>query len=163
MMYDVVLHGKPGPKVRSLKERFDAKWVEDESGCWLWTASITKSGYGVFTHHAGLGKRGYGKQQRAHRLAWELYRGPFPEGLQVDHLCRVRHCVNPDHLEPVTARENQLRSNSVSGHFAKQTHCVNGHEFTDANTYRHGPDKRWRMCRACVNARMRKRRAEGGG
>lgn len=80
-------------------ERFWAKVDKSgPSGCWFWTASKTQSGYGMF-HGKG-----------AHRYAYELLVGPVPTGFQLDHLCRVKHCVNPDHLEPVTPRKNRGRA-----------------------------------------------------
>lgn len=81
-------------------ERF-WRWVERGEGCWLWLASTDTKGYGLFGAE--------GKLSKAHRYAYELLVGPIPEGLVLDHLCRVRHCVNPDHLEPVTTYENILR------------------------------------------------------
>ncbi len=88
-------------------ERFEAKWTPvTESGCWLWLASTNHNGYGQFMFNKTM--------VRAHRFAYELYRGPIPVGLQIDHLCRVRCCVNPWHMEPVTNRENSLRNGSAS-------------------------------------------------
>jgi hypothetical protein len=85
---------------------------------------------------------------------------PVPEELQIDHLCKVRNCCNPRHLEPVTPRENTHRSSSAPGVNAKKTHCKRGHEFTPENTLqfngRHGIE---RQCRICHNARGRKYRA----
>ena len=93
-----------------------------EDGCWHWTGHLQPNGYGSF--------RVSGRTFRAHRWAYEHYVGPIPEGLQIDHLCRNRACVNPSHLEPVTARENTRR--------AMRPQCVNGHPFTADNTYMHG-------------------------
>src|SRR5438105_2573404 len=101
-------------------ERFWAK-VEKTDTCWLWTASTANGGYGAFVLNDVI--------VRAHRFAYELLVGPIPEGLQLDHLCRVRHCVNPAHLEPVTQQENIRR-----GERATATHCPNGHEYTPENT-----------------------------
>jgi hypothetical protein len=87
------------------------------------------------------------KHRLAHVVAWELMRGPVPAGLQIDHLCRNRACINPNHMEPVTSRENTLRGNAPSAKWAKRTHCENGHEFTPDNTIvrsNHG-----RRCRTC--------------
>lgn len=75
--------------------------VQVTSGCWLWTGQLNNTGYGLFWYQTG--KRG------AHVVLWELLRGLVPDGLELDHLCRVRRCVNPDHLEPVTHSENLLR------------------------------------------------------
>jgi hypothetical protein len=99
--------------------------INRTDSCWLWTGPLSRDGYGV-THARKAG--------RAHRLSWMLHRGPIPPGLQLDHLCRVRHCVNPDHLELVTSRENTLRGDSPAARRARQTHCQRGHLFDDANT-----------------------------
>lgn len=106
----------------------------DDNECRLWTRSTNFGGYGKFP----LG----GKEVAAHRVAYELTKGPIPEGLVLDHLCRVRLCCNPDHLEPVTHAENVRR-----GERATKTHCINGHAFTPENTYI--TRKGWRHCRAC--------------
>ena len=100
----------------------------------------------------GSGKR-YGQMTingaiiGAHRYAYEQVRGPIPAGLELDHLCRNPSCCNPDHLEPVTPRENKLRGTSPTAENARRTHCRRGHPFTQRNTYRR-PDGR-RYCRAC--------------
>lgn len=87
----------------------------------------------------------------AHRYAYELLVGPIPEGLHIDHLCRVRLCVNPAHLEAVTCHENNRRSTSPTAVNAKKTHCPRGHEYTEENTYFAPPDGR-RMCKPCARA-----------
>ncbi|WP_187280760.1 HNH endonuclease signature motif containing protein [Microbispora sp. CSR-4] len=99
----------------------------------------------------------------AHRAAYELYFGPIPDGLQLDHLCRVRHCVNPAHLEPVTGQENTLRSPyTMASKWASRTHCGNGHEFTPENTRwkkrSDDPTKKFRRCRACEKQQRKNRR-----
>lgn len=112
--------------------------------CWLWTGAQAYNGYGFFRA---------GPLVRAHRFAYEFFVGPIPEGLQIDHLCRVRNCVNPDHLEPVTGQENHRRGNS--GKLERErTHCPQGHPYDEANT-------RWwrgrnRHCRACDRERHRR-------
>lgn len=113
-------------------------------GCWLWTASTVQgSGYGQF--------RVGNKVRKAHVVAYELMVGPVPEGLTLDHLCSVRRCVNPSHLEPVTMKENLRRApTAVSTINAAKTHCVRGHEFTAANVY---PYRGRRYCRACQKLR----------
>lgn len=96
------------PKHRgtTLKQRFDAKWEADpETGCWMWTASLKRTGYGQI--------RVYGHYTRAHRAAYELYVGPIPEGMHIDHLCRTKACVNPAHLEPVSQAENTRRGDTA--------------------------------------------------
>ena len=131
---------------RPLEDRFWEK-VDKSGDCWLWTASTSGDGYGR------IGVTGKW-MQLAHRVAWELLRGPIPEGLQIDHLCRVRACVNPDHLETVTQRENILRGEGMAAKRAAQTHCRNGHPFSEENTY-HRPDRRGRTCRTCRTAYMK--------
>jgi hypothetical protein len=123
-------------------DRFMAKVKKSPGGgCWLWTACQSYDGYGYF--------RLNGKQKRAHRVAFELLVGPIPEGLSLDHLCRVRHCVNPAHLDPVPIKVNILRGQSVSAQNARKTHCPNGHELSDANLYLRS-NGRERVCRTCA-------------
>ena len=92
----------------------------------------------------------------AHRVAYELTNGPIPDGLELDHLCRVRHCVNPSHIEAVTHRENTLRGTGPIPHRARQSHCKHGHEFTPENTYR--LPNGCRHCRTCSIEWTRRRR-----
>ena len=89
------------PGYQDVRVRFDAKYDIREDGCWIWTASTATNGYGCFWDGVKL--------VRAHRWSYENSVGPIPAELQLDHLCRVRACVNPDHLEPVTNGENQVR------------------------------------------------------
>lgn len=109
---------------------------EPMTGCWIWKASLSRDGYG----YIGFG----GRVQKAHRVVYEFYKGEIPEGLEIDHLCRVRCCVNPDHLEPVTHRENMRRSpvfpqNTrkalAASHSARRsmTHCKRGHGLVENN------------------------------
>ena len=121
--------------------------------CWVWIAPIHRSGYAYI--QSADGRRA---NLRAHRVSYEMANGPIPTGLDIDHLCRVRHCVNPAHLEPVTHRENQRRSPLIRDalwHGAR-THCVNGHLYDEENTaYTNG----YRRCRAC--SRESNRRQHG--
>jgi hypothetical protein len=136
--------------------RFWAKVAKTDT-CWLWTASQNGRGYGQF----GIGSRTDGTKRPvlAHRYAYELAVGPIPAGLQIDHLCRVTLCVNPSHLEPVTARVNNHRSNAAVAtreRHQTQTHCLRGHQFDIANTLYSGGQ---RVCRACLRVRARQRRS----
>ena len=125
---------------------------------------IRHSGKITSPKHGGYGMVpwGGGKYRMAHRVAWELFRGPIPEGLQLDHLCRNGACINPNHLEPVTGRENTLRGFGVASMRAKQTHCKRGHEFNESNTRMLD---RHRICRTCKREyereRSKRRRAAG--
>lgn len=101
-----------------------------------------------------------GKQIVAHRFAYESMRANIPSGLQLDHLCRTRLCVNPWHLEPVTARVNILRSEGAAAHNARQTACLRGHAFTEENTLLLNGR---RCCRACNRRKARLNRAAQGG
>lgn len=120
-------------------ERFQ-QYVEPvtECGCWLWTASENGRGYGQFS----VG----GKPCKAYRFAYEAYRVPIPEGMTVDHLCRNRLCVNPDHLEVVPNRTNVLRGVGHTAVNARKTHCNNGHAFDERNTYLY---RGKRYCKTC--------------
>ncbi|MGQ7776849.1 HNH endonuclease signature motif containing protein [Bacillus sp. WC2507] len=86
---------KPSPTVQ---ERFDAKWIEDENGCWNWTAYRNEDGYGQFNVN--------GKTKRANRVAYQLHKGDIPRGLEVCHTCEISPCVNPDHLILGTQKQN---------------------------------------------------------
>ena len=90
-----------------LPQRFWNKVKLGPGGCWLWTASLKGPGYNTGRGYASF--YWAGKGQSGHRVAYEVLVGTIPDGLQVDHLCRVRRCVNPEHLEPVTHRENVRR------------------------------------------------------
>lgn len=147
-------HGDPGPaeiRVRrhgwSDEDRFwDNVDKDGPDGCWLWTGQILYHGYGHFW------RRGTTKVV-AHRFSYEALVGPVAAGLELDHLCRVRHCVNPEHLEPVTHSENNRRT---AGLRAIKTHCKRGHEFTPENTRMNG---RARVCRECARILDRESKA----
>lgn len=93
-----------------------------------------------------------GKNWLAHRLSYAVFVGPIPEGLFLDHLCRVTNCINPSHLEPVTPKENNMRGNSVAAINARKTHCKRGHELSTENVR---IDNGTRQCKPCNNIRAR--------
>lgn len=115
----------PGRRWPDMETRFWSQ-VRKTDGCWEWTGRLNTNGYG----QTRVGDR----RPHAHRVAYELVVGPIPTGLQLDHLCRNRACVRPDHLEPVTQTENVRRGVGFSGLNARKTHCIHGHEFTQENT-----------------------------
>jgi len=125
-----------------MASRLLSRAVMDERGCWLWTGGKNDSGYGM------VGFRLNGKQPYVHRLAYELFVGPIPADHQVDHLCRVRHCLNPAHLEVVTLGENVRRGESPAHISRRRDVCQRGHSLTDAANVYVKPDGR-RSCRAC--------------
>lgn len=122
----------------SAEDRFWAK-VNASGVCWEWTGWIDADGYG------GTGKG------RAHRAAWEMLVGPIPDGMVLDHLCRNSPCVNPDHLEVVTVRENTMRGRAPSAQNARKAYCKRGHELSGRNlSLRESPNGRmYRRCLAC--------------
>ena len=126
-----------------IAERIWQRIEVDAAECWNWPIA-RGARYGQIW--IGSRKDGSRRLALAHVVSYEEFAGPVPDGRELDHLCRNRACVNPDHLEPVTHRANLLRGNAPSAHQARQTHCKRGHEFTDANTYR---NKGKRYCRAC--------------
>lgn len=132
---------------RPTSERFWEK-VEKTNTCWIWKGAKVL-GYGFF--HVSL-NNGVRRSMMAHRYSY-LLKKPIPKGLQLDHLCRNRACVNPDHLEPVSIKENVARGIGITAVNARKTHCKYGHEFTQGNTYVRPNGSR--SCRACHNNRMR--------
>lgn len=145
-------------------ERFWSR-VAITPGCWLWLGGRNNSGYGSFTvstHH----------REAAHRYAYRTLVGPIPDGLDLDHVrargCAHRHCVNPDHLQPVDRRTNALRGDGFSAVHASKTACAHGHPFTPENTYVYlGRKYPRRTCRVCLRewglARNARRKAARRG
>jgi HNH endonuclease len=111
---------------------------QEDSECWLWVGHIAKTGYAAFGGQKWAGL--------AHRFSYVTFVSEIPKGLQLDHLCRIRHCVNPDHLEAVTPQVNTLRGNTSAAKNAAKTHCHRGHPFNSENTYMWAGK---RCCRAC--------------
>lgn len=119
--------------------------------CRVWQRSKNSHGYGKMSAE---GKRHEG----VHRVAYELWVGPIPAGLQIDHLCRNRACINPLHLEVVTIRENVLRGDGTSARNARKTHCLHGHPLSGDNLYVYSNGSR--SCRVCMARRDRERRGK---
>jgi hypothetical protein len=105
-------------------ERFH-KFIDKTESCWFWKGCKVTGGYGEFWN----GK----KYVLAHRFSYEIHKGKIPDGLHIDHLCRIRNCMNPDHMEPVTKGTNTLRGFSPSAINARKTSCKNGHELSGEN------------------------------
>lgn len=138
------LNSHARPPSRPAADRFWEK-VAITPGCWLWLGCIGKDGYGLFG--MGSGETGI----RAHRFAYETLIGPIPQDLHLDHVkargCTHRNCVNPDHLEPVTPRENAMRGDAPAVVLSRENRCKKGHPLTPENT-KIGSNGR-RTCRIC--------------
>jgi hypothetical protein len=140
-----------------LAPRFWSKVIpEPNTGCWLWLGADNGRGYGRVCID--------GRTMYAHRVTFERLRGPIPDGMQLDHLCRMRGCCNPAHLQPVTNAENTKRGSRPTQlaeenrrRGAAQTHCIRGHAFDDANTLAKSKNGR-RQCRACAAMHARRYR-----
>lgn len=131
----------------TLRERFDARWVaEPNTGCWLWGDALSVYGYGHIRHG--------GRNLLAHRAGWGLYRGDIPEGLVIDHMCRVRSCVNPDHLRVVSPRTNALENSTgwASTNALKKACPKCGGPYRQEPSYNPKRIGLRRTCRPCGNA-----------
>lgn len=134
----------PRPQCRTpIGERLARRTaIDTATGCHNWLGNLNGGGYGVIIE-GGLGSR----LLRTHRVAYEIAKGPIPDGLQIDHLCRNRRCCNPDHLEAVTQQINMERGMAQSARNSRKTHCVRGHEFTPDNIFWRATGAR--QCRIC--------------
>lgn len=121
--------------------------IDVDSECVLWTGSVDSKGYGQI-------KVG-GRSSKVHRVMYEMFAGPIPADLELDHLCRVRRCANVGHLQPVTSRENSLRGIGIPAENAVKDRCPAGHPYDEANTRIYGGR---RYCRACHLAHSRAHR-----
>ena len=140
--------------MKTVLQRFDDKIDENlASDCWLWDGAKTPGGYGLFYD---------GKLGSAHRWSYEYTNGKVPAGMQIDHLCRVRGCVNPDHMEVVTQQEN-IKRGDCGKHHTNKTHCPYGHPYSGDNLYI-SPKSGSRACKICArnyNRVIRKKARRG--
>lgn len=132
----------------SFPPRISSKIFKTDT-CWLWLGYITKNGYG----RTSFGRKHY----LAHRVMYTLFKGTIPKGKQLDHTCRVRRCVNPDHLEPVTSKENSQRGEHPNFVTASTRVCKRGHLVEGKNNYR----GKCYMCRNDASNRYKKRIKDG--
>lgn len=131
------MHRKATPAIVRILKRIE---ICEDSGCWEWIGHTNpRTGYGKIYHN--------GKHRLVHRISYESFHGPIEEGLTIDHLCRNRKCVNPDHLEAVTLGENNLRGSGPAAINARKVVCIKGHQLTGKNLYI-TPDGR-RNCTIC--------------
>ena len=138
-------HGTNDDRFQKYVEVGHGGWGATREGCWHWLSSLSDHGYGLFGKSQGDGKSAL---VRAHRYSYELYTGPIPEGMDLDHLCRVRPCVNPEHLEAVLPATNILRGTGPSAVHAVKTHCPQKHLYSPENTKISTSGAR--ICRKCV-------------
>ena len=134
------------PHRPTTEQKFFSLVEPGDGGCWSWTATLDEKGYGNFYAHDQTFK--------AHRWAYEFLRAELPDGLQLDHLCLNKACVNPWHLEPVPGIENQRRRYGVYGSDLRR--CIHGHEMTPSNTYVN--PRGVRHCRTCMRDSLRRSR-----
>lgn len=130
----------------SALERFHHLLAEDPNGCWNWQGKLDAQGYGRFTASTG-------RTLQAHRWSYEHHIGDIPLGFEVDHLCGRPCCVNPLHLQAISADDHLQRT------VERRTTCKAGHNYDDANTRIDGNGRRW--CRTCDRERQRRHRGKG--
>lgn len=121
--------------------------INEETGCWKWIGALSSGGYGDISIN--------GRTLRAHRLSFLLHKGDLIKGLTLDHLCRNRSCVNPEHLEQVTYQENILRGEGICAINSRKTHCKNGHPLSGKNLHiRPNKGRDCKICKNIINQRM---------
>jgi len=125
------------------------KKIDTTSHCWIWTSTTNNKGYGRFSVNA--------KPVLAHRFSYELFKGDIPTGMELDHLCRNPKCVNPNHLEAVTHKENGLRGNSGLWQKLKM-HCPKGHPLKEPNLVKRKHSHPGRECKVCHNLQEKVRK-----
>ena len=124
---------------------------KDDESCWLWTATKNPNGYGMWKLS--------GRSRGAHLFAYEWLVGPIPNGMEIDHKCRVRNCVNPRHLEAVTHRENTLRGDTITANAAAKRYCPRGHALIEGNLVASTAKRGARQCLTCSREMAREYRA----
>lgn len=146
-------HGTPGETLLKSRTPDDRRYDKPhgESGCWIWNGRVNDKGYAAL--------RVAGKFWAAHRWYYTQAKGPIPEGLEIDHLCRNPSCVNPEHLEPVTQLENLARSRNPASIALRFDTCIHGHPLTEDNVYRQPKWPNKRRCRTCIRAARSRARA----
>src|SRR6266700_441189 len=133
----------------TIRARLLSKVQYADSGCWMWTG-CTVRGYGQM--------RLKGQRIYTHRASYMIFKGSIPEGMVIDHLCRTPECINPNHLEAVTNKENLLRGEAPTIKIHRLGYCARGHEINNMNTYIN-PKTGWiQHCRICERENQRKRR-----
>ena len=137
---------------RSLADRFHEKYIIQADGCWRWTAAVNGDGYGR------IGYGGRGCSMMAHRASWQVHGKEVPDDMELDHLCKNRWCVNPDHLEAVPHKVNVLRGASIATRYSARTHCDAGHPFAGENLILRSDGGRG--CRICTRLLGRERMAQ---
>ena len=139
----------PSKKLSKTLFNLMRKVTLESNGCWLFTGYLKKDGYGSFYFR--------GKLHQAHRASYILFIGEIPIGLTVHHICNTRNCVNPDHLTPMSLRDNMLLGNTITARNVSRKHCPKGHEYSVPNTFiRKTPYGKARECRTCKNYRRKK-------
>lgn len=137
----------PPALLEQVKEKLLRKIERRPDGCWIYLGATNDIGYPTWRPYTTS------KTQYVHRCSYEIFHGPIPDGAEVDHICHVRNCVNPDHLQALSHRENLMRSpNQPAAKNARKTHCIRGHELTPENTYE---QPRGRGCVECRRMRAR--------
>ncbi len=148
------IYKRPNKFTKEARLRYLTDRISIGDGCWEWLGNTDRNGYGIAMSGSRIGgnKR---RVARAHRLSYSLLVGHIPDGLVIDHLCRNRRCVRPEHLEAVTFTENVLRGESFAAKQKRQTNCKRGHPLSGRNLYVR-PDTGDRQCKACRNAAVTK-------
>lgn len=133
--------------VDTVKERL-LRFIDKDKDCWVWKGSRTSQGYGQMT--VGSMVDGTRRNDMAHRVSYETFVGrKIPKGMTIDHKCRNKSCVNPEHLEVVTYSVNCLRRDEAN----KKTHCKHGHEYVEGSYYTYGRKRKCKQCNSNANAR----------